>query len=250
MRKVLGIVAAAAAALGIASAAQAAYTQLDLSPYVNEGFDNGGWFINGFEFAPIVGSTLGNQGSSVPFWVASATDVNGGQNNYWFGLNTPGDPTSLFGPPGSFTIPVSTPNVKSVFVLADNTFGLAGNTEFNVTFTGTGGSFTRLYVGGWNTKDYNDNCGTTGCDATPNAKYWFIDADGAQWLQQSGWTLPTGFGLTSITFNQVDGSDGAIVAGVTLSSGAAPEPAGWALMLLGVGAIGLAARRRKAAPAA
>jgi hypothetical protein len=249
MRKVLGIAAVAAAAFGIASAAQAAYTQVDLSPYVNEGFNNGGWYINGTDFLAIVGSTNGNQGSSVPFTVASATDVNGNQNNFWFGLNTPGDPTSLFGPQGSVTIPVSTPNVKGVFVLADNTFGNAGNTEFSVTFNGTGGSLTRLYIGALNTKDYNINCGTTGCDTTPGAKYWFTNGNG-QWLQQTGWTLPSGFGLTSITFNQVDGSDGAILAGVTLSSGPAPEPASWALMMLGVGAIGLAARRRRAALAA
>jgi hypothetical protein len=245
MGKLLGIAAAAAAVIGFGSAAQAAYTQLDLSAYVNEGFNNGGWYINGTDFLPIVGSTFGNQGSSVPFTVASAPDVNGNQNNFWFGLNTPGDPTSLFGPQGSFTIPVLTPNAKSVFVLADNTFGYPGSAEFLVTFNGTAGSITRVYIGALNTKDYNVNCGTTGCDFTPNAKYWYIDPEGGQWLQQTGWTLPSGFGLQSITFNQVDGFDGAIVAGVTLSSAPAPEPASWALMILGVGAIGLAARRSR-----
>jgi hypothetical protein len=244
MKTWLGL-AATAAAIGMASAAHASLTEVDLSPYVNEGFADGGWYINGGDFLSIVGSTHGNQGSKVPFLVASAPDGNGGNANFWFGLETPGDPTSLFGPPGSITIPISTPGVRHVYTLADNTFGTAGNTEFAVTFNGTGGSLTGLYVGADNTKDYNINCGTTGCDATPNAQYWFVNGQG-QWLQQASWDLPAGFGLNSITFTQVDGSDGAILAGVTLS---VPEPATWAMMILGLGAIGLAARRRKAASA-
>jgi hypothetical protein len=142
---------------------------------------------------------------------------------------------------------VGTPNVTTVYTLADNTFGTAGATEFSVTFNGTGsffagagagkvsfngfgithkgtgGSITGNYVGADNTKDYNLNCGTTGCDNTPNAQYWYDNGNG-QWLQIAQWTLPANFGLTSITFNQVNGSDGAILAGITLQTSPGPTP--------------------------
>jgi hypothetical protein len=218
-------------------AAQAGYTTVDLAPYVNEGFNNGGWFINGYQFAPIIGTTLGNQGSSIPFNVANPSDGNGGNNNYWFGL-APG----LTGPLGNVTIPVSVFGVTSVYTLADNTFGLAGNTEFSVTFNGAGGPLTEYYVGALNTKDYNLNCATTGCDSTPSARYWFIDDSGSQWLQELQWVLPANFGLTSVTFNQLDSLDGAILAGLTVSSGV-PELSTWAMILLGFAGLGFAGYR-------
>ena len=64
---------------------------------------------------------------------------------------------------------------------------------------------------------------------------------------QVKWDLPTGFGLTSMTFNQIHGTDGAILAGVTLG---VPEPSTWAMMLLGFGGLGALLRRRRAAPLA
>ncbi|MDE2283791.1 MAG: PEP-CTERM sorting domain-containing protein [Hyphomicrobiales bacterium] len=223
------------------------YTEVDLSNYVNLGFTNS-WFINGSEFSPIIGATTGNQGSSVPFSVANSPDTSGqgGYNNFWFGL-WGGPSNQLTGSPLSVTIPITTSNVRSVYVLGDNTFGLAGNTEFSVTFTGSGGSITDLYVGANNTKDYNLNCTTTGCDATPNAQYWFVDADAAQWLQISGWDLPANFGLSSITFNQVDAGDGAIIAGVTLSDSLVPTPlpSTWGMMLIGLAGFGFIGHRRQ-----
>jgi hypothetical protein len=235
---------AVALAMGVsiaASAAQAAtYTTVDLTPYVNEGFTNS-WFINGGDFAPLGGTTsTGNQGSTVPFAIANPSDGNGDANNFWFGLYSGAG--SLFGPLGSVTIPVAVSGVTTVYTLADNTFGTYGNTEFSVTFNGTGGSITGLYVGGDNTKDYNLNLSTTGGAATPNAQYWFANGNG-QWLQQAQWTLPTGFGLTSITFNQVDGGNGAILAGVTLAS-TVPEVSTWAMMLAGFASLGFVGYRR------
>ncbi|MBV8422565.1 MAG: hypothetical protein JOZ26_21390 [Hyphomicrobiales bacterium] len=62
---------AVAAMCACASSANAAYSTIDLSNYVNLGFQNS-WFINGLEFTTIIGTTHGNQGSSVPFNVATS----------------------------------------------------------------------------------------------------------------------------------------------------------------------------------
>jgi hypothetical protein len=46
-----------------------------------------------------------------------------------------------------------------------------------------------------------------------------------------------------MTFTQVDGVDGAIVAGVTLSTAAIPEASTWAMMVIGFAGLGFAAYR-------
>lgn len=231
--------------LAVAPSARADYQPIDLSNYVNLGFTNS-WFINGNEFSSIIGATNGNQGSPVPFQVANAPDTSGqgGNNNFWFGLwGGPGN--QLFGSPLSVTIPINVAGVTTVYTLADNTFGCPNCDEFEITFTPASGSpITEAYTGATGsgygqTKDYNLNCGTTGCNDTSLAAYWFIDGSGSypgdgQWLQVVGWTLPSNFGtLSSITFTQVNGSDGAIVAGLTLQGPnlATPEPA--SVLLLG-----------------
>ena len=222
------------------SAQAAAFQQIDLSPYVNEGFTNS-WFINGADFAPLIGSTYGNWGSTVPFWVANPSDGAGGNNNFWFGLYS--GPGTLFGPPGSVTIPVWGRNVTKVYTLADNTFGQFGVTEFTMQLNGAPGfgDIVFGYVGAWNTQDYNVNCGTTGCATTPAASYFYIDMNSwGQWLQKQSWSVPVGYQFDSITFSQVDGTDGAILAGVTLET---PEPL--TLTLFGAGLLGAAALRRK-----
>ena len=255
MKSMLGL-SASLAILGAATGAQAAYVQVDLSPYVNQGFTNTtSWFINGGDFTSLIGSTNGNQGSPTPFTVANVADgfnADGSPrfNNYWFGLDDGAHSDSLFGPLNSTTIAIATPDATVVHVLADNTFGRAEANEFSITFTGTGGVLVGTFLGGFDTKDYNYNCGTTGCDTTPAASYWYVNGDqvggdpGNQWLQETVWDLPVGFGLQSVTFTQVDGVDGAILAGLTLETGAVPEPAAWALMIAGFGLVGATLRRR------
>ena len=240
---------AAALVLGSAPFAHAGYRTVDLSPIVNQGFVNGGWYINGFApFFDLAGqTTLGNQGSNVPFSVANVYDGRTGFLNFWYGLDD-GSHTNLFnGPLGSVTIAVNGTGVNTVYTLGDNVFGNAGADEFSVTFHGTAGDLTEVYVGADNTKDYNTpNCATTGCDLTPNATDWYNDGGGV--IQQLvRWNLPTGFGLTSITFTQDHPVDGAILAGVTLG---VPEPATWAMMIGGFGLAGAMLRRRRAPAAA
>ena len=223
-------------------AARADYQTVDLSPYVNEGFTNS-WFLGGADFAAsIVGTTFGNQGSSVPFQVANPADGAGSSNNFWFGLYS--GPGSLAGPPGSVTIPVAGAHATAVYTLADNTFGTPGALEYTVTFSGSGGTVLGNYVGGDNTKDYNLNYGTTGGTATPNAAYWYANGSG-QWLQIVKWELPADFGLSAIRFDQVHGGDGAIIAGVTLENPASVVPLPPALPLFGGALFALGARRRR-----
>jgi hypothetical protein len=241
-RRFLGTLTAVCA-LGAASLAHAGARTVDLSPIVNQGFANGGWFIDGATFeADLPGTTFGNQGSSIAFNVANVPDnLNGGNLNFWFGLDD-GSHTNLGGPAGSATIAVNGADVDKVYTLADNVFGVAGATEFSVTFHGAGGDLTEFYVGADNTKDYNTpNCSTTGCDGTPNATTWYDDGAGIV-LQSVEWDLPTNFGLTSMTFNQIDAGDGAIIAGVSLGT---PEPSTWALLVGGFGLAGAALRRRR-----
>ena len=154
---------AAALVLGSASLAHAGYRTVDLSSIVNEGFANGGWYINGGQSqADLPGTTFGNQGSPVPFNVANVPDaINGGNLNFWFG-NDDGSHTNLFGPPGSVTLAVNGAGARSVYILADNVFGNYYADEFDVTFHGTSGDISASYIGGFDTRDYNTpNCGST-----------------------------------------------------------------------------------------
>lgn len=229
---------AASALVMMAGTAHATvFEPVDLSPYVNEGFTNS-WFINGSWFTPYVGLTHGNFGSQIPFEIANPSDGAGGHNNFWFGLYS--GPGTLFGSPNSITIPVSGSNVVKIHTLADNTFGKAGALEYIMQLNGAPGygDIVFDYIGAWNTKDYNRNCATTGCSATPGASYYLWL--GWQQLQRVSWSVPVGYQFDSITFTQMDGVDGAILAGVTLET---PEPL--TLTLFGAGLLGAAAARRR-----
>jgi len=240
-RKLIGA-AFAALVLGAAPLAHAAYTTVDLSPYVNQGFVTNGWYIDGFApYFDLAGkTTVGNQGVNVPFAVANVNDPNVGPLNFWFG-NDDGSHQNLFGPKGSVTIAVNDPSATTVHTLVDNVFGNYFADEFDVIFHGTAGDLAFSYIGGVDTRDYNTpNCATTGCTGILTAQNWYNFAGIV--LDTQTFHLPTGFGLQSITFNQVNDTDGVILAGVTLG---APEPATWALMISGFGLAGAALRRRK-----
>jgi hypothetical protein len=241
-RKVSAIVAIAAV-LSVASAARAGDVQVDLSPYVNQGFTGNGWFINGGQFrADLVGTTYGNTGSSTAFSVAAVDGGGKGELNFWYGLDN-GSGTNLFeGVVNSITIPISVGGVRRVNTLANNTFGQLGAEEFSITFHGAGGDITRYYVGALNTRDYNThNCASTGCIGASAARTWYSDGSQAV-LEEVAWSLPAAFGLTAITFTQEHPVNGAILGGVTLS---VPEPGTWALMIAGFAMVGAVSRQRR-----
>jgi hypothetical protein len=251
-----GVVKLCALSVFIAAApsAFASYYAIPLDKYVNLGFTNSP-FINGSQFAPIIGTTTGDEHSPVTFIVSNVADTggNGGFDNFWYGLY--GGPTNQFGgSPLSITIPtglLGTPGVDVVYTLTATTNGQLGANEFSITFTPSSGSpVIGQYVGGNNVKDYNNNGANDGTSVTANAQYWFIDSSNNQWLQITAWTLPTNFGtLASITMTQESSTDGAILAGLTLHTNplivgpASPEPA--AIGLLAAGLLGLALLRRR-----
>lgn len=131
--------------------------------------------------------------------------------NLWYGLNNSA--------PGSVTIPVGIA-ATTVYTLTDNVKGTAAADEYSITFTPVSGTpITEQYVGGVNTKDYNNNPRTDGTDTTPQAAYWFVTSSGSQWMQEVAWTLPAGFGtLASVTMTQENASDGALFAGLTVGT--------------------------------
>lgn len=53
----------------------------------------------------------------------------------------------------------------------------------------------------------------------------------------------TGTGITSATFSHV-GGDWVFIDNLTYGAGAVPEPASWAMMIIGFGLVGAASRRR------
>ncbi|HEY0437062.1 MAG TPA: PEPxxWA-CTERM sorting domain-containing protein, partial [Phenylobacterium sp.] len=236
---------AAAVLLGSASMAHAGYKTVDLSPIVNHGFDNGGFYINGVQpQADLPGTTFGNQGSTIPFNVANVVDtLNGGFLNYWYGLDD-GSRTNLFGGEVNYSLlNITTPGVRTIYTLADNVFGRQDAYEFSLFLGDENSNFIELdYLGGVNTRDYNTpNCFTTGCTPTPGANVWYDDGRGVQ-LQEVRWNVPVGFNVKTIILGQQDLVDGGIVAGITLG---VPEPATWALMIGGLGVAGAALRRRR-----
>jgi len=245
-RKIHGAVAALLV-LGLAPLARADTQTVDLSPYVNQSFANSQWFIDGATFAnDLPGTSFGNQGSTVAFNVANVADGNGGFNNFWFGLDDGTHSNNLFGPQGSVTVAVGVAGVQTVYTLAANTFGTYENGEFSVTFHGAGGDLVGTYIGGFDTRDYNTpNCFTTGCTPYLTATPWYNDGSGIV-LDMVTWSLPQNFGLTSMTFDQLDPTNGFILAGVSVG---VPEPAAWALMIMGFGLAGASLRRRRIATA-
>jgi hypothetical protein len=214
----------------LASAGAAAASEIDLTSAVDANLNT---YFNGGVYPPNGGQvTIGGVG---------------------FGLNSlPQGGTGIVqaadGHPDSFVIPIGEVGVTTVYSIVNSAFGQFGEDIGSLTFTGSlGATFTYDFVEGNNVRDH----ATTGFnDIAPNL-FATEDYGGGDHLDVQQILLPTAFStqtLTSVTFAYSGDTQGdPFLAALTTSNGAVPEPASWALMLVGFGAAGYALRKRSSA---
>jgi hypothetical protein len=120
----------------------------------------------------------------------------------------------------------------------DFSFTLTGTAELRVTDAFLSGDQFKVTLNG---VDYNTSApGSTGDDISSNYDGAFADS---RWSSRS-WTLgPGNYTVSGTTLLSPFGAGG---AAIELVSSAVPEPTTWALMIMGFGAVGVVARRRRA----
>lgn len=120
----------------------------------------------------------------------------------------------------------------------DFSFTLAGSAELRVTDAFLSGDQFTVTING---VDYNTSApGSSGDQISNDYDGAFADA---RWSSGS-WTLgPGSYTVKGIALLSPFGSGG---GAIELVRGAVPEPTTWALMIMGFGAVGFAARRRRA----
>ena len=223
MFRSMAAVAAGAALLLGASAASAA-VKIDMSSYVNTNW-------SGESFAGIpTGDNVVLGGT--PFDIHAAGD---------YAAYRLFDSTPLI-------ITTSAYGVTAVYTLLNTLWGQSGPSTLSVTFNATGGvSQTFELVGNADIRDYYQNTYTNSINGTTTQN---VFNNGPRRLDRQTFALDGAFAtqtLTSIVFTDTGGTGfqrGALTA-VTLSGGV-PEPAAWAMMILGFGAAGSMIRLRKA----
>ncbi|HUO97249.1 MAG TPA: PEP-CTERM sorting domain-containing protein [Rhizomicrobium sp.] len=225
---------AAGALLAAATSAQASFTTVDLSSYVN-----GNVAINAATYP--TGLSMGNKGTNVPFFIAQYPAASGVEGT-WLSDALPGD---------SVTVDLTGMNISgqaSFYALLNNYYGTPGADEYDVTITATNNdSVTYQSIGGVDTRDYNSNVFTNTIANTTTE--WFNNGIG-QRFDVREFTLPASFAtetIASFTVTQVTDGDNALLSGLTFSDQPAqnfvPEP--FSLSLFGAGLAGIAIRRRR-----
>jgi len=150
------------------------------------------------------------------------------------------------------TLTTNIANPGTVYTLVNTAFGSLGSDSGSITFNGSGGAtFTVHYIQGDNVRDhfYNGFVNSTSSPSVSPA-VWGMNAPGNAHLDMQTIVLPDAFHsqtLTSIVFDSTYANTGtgiAFLAGVSVA--AVPEPGEYAMLLLGMGLLGAAARRRRA----
>lgn len=148
----------------------------------------------------------------------------------------------------SFTVNFSYDSLAApTFAVGDYTYYLMGG-----DFTVTAGAFSQTYSGLLPLALSNDSNGADEfrVGGSYGVPYSLVLQDSTIAALVTASVLPTAFVPTSGTFS-LEGPDGiplgiGLIAGTTFTSVAAiPEPATWAMMLIGVGAAGAMMRRQR-----
>ncbi|WP_337189348.1 PEPxxWA-CTERM sorting domain-containing protein [Phenylobacterium sp.] len=140
--------------------------------------------------------------------------------------------------------------VTEVHTLLNTLWGHADASTLSVTFNGSGGATqTFALVGNDDVRDYFQNTYTNAINGVTTQQ---VFANGPRRLDRQTFVLDPTFAtqtLTSIVFTDTGatGYQRGVLTGLTLQTAVVPEPASWAVMILGFGAAGSALRRRRAA---
>ncbi len=225
MNKTLSIVAPLLAACCVAAPAHAStYTALTL-PELNANIRT---WASGSDYVPLFPGVQTFNG--VPFTLA----VDGSGNTVFNA--------------GTFEIAANVAGATTVYTLINSAWGSYGATVGSLEFYGSGGAYARVdLVEGTNVRDHY-NGGYNNIIDPQYAQLAFQGAGGAR-LDEQTFTLPAAFAtdtLTKIVFTNSGGNPqgSPFIAAATVA--AVPEPASWALMLLGGFGLSVWARRRRA----
>jgi hypothetical protein len=227
MTKIIASSGALAVAALIAGSAWAGTTEIDISAFANADLST---YYNGYVYPANGGQqTIAGVGFDLIALPGGGTGIVQGAD----------------GNADTYTLPIGLAGVTTVYTVMNSAFGETPYTIGSLVFTGSGGAtYTYSLTEGDNIRDHAT---TYFNDSAPNI-YGTKDYGSGDHLDVQKIVLPSSFAgqtLTSVTFNSADQGEGdSFLAAITVSSGAVPEPATWAMLVLGVGLVGLAARHR------